>query len=154
MDVKLALLADGANASGEGKLNILGIFNALHAPKFPCVHPHMCLVLRFEATRAEEGKTRNVEIQLADGDGQKVFALNASLVVPKGSPGMPIRLDHILALNGVRFPKPGDYVFNVLIGDDQKAAVDLKLLQVAPPKQPLPGVPPGPVPGAPPAPPV
>jgi len=148
LDVKLALLADGANASGEGKLNILGIFNALHAPKFPCVHPHMCLVLRFEATRAEEGKTRNVEIQLADGDGQKVFALNASLVVPKGSPGMPIRLDHILALNGVRFPKPGDYVFNVLIGDDQKASVDLKLIEAKAPTPP--GFPPGP----PPAPPV
>lgn len=98
MDIKLAVLADGANATAEGKLNILGIFNALHAPNFPCVHPQMCLVLRFEATRAEEGKTRNIEIQLADDDGQKVFAINASLVIPKGQPGMPIRLDHILVL--------------------------------------------------------
>src|SRR6185436_5289009 len=48
VDVKLALLADGANATAEGKLNILGIFNALHAASFPCAHPHMCLVLRFE----------------------------------------------------------------------------------------------------------
>jgi len=129
LDVKLAVLADGANATAEGKLNILGIFNALHAPSFPCVHPQMCLVLRFEATRAEEGKSRNIEIQLADDDGQKVFAINAALVIPKGQPGMPIRLDHILALNGVRFARPGDYVFNVLVGDDQKASVDLKLIE-------------------------
>jgi hypothetical protein len=135
VDVKLALLADGANATAEGKLNILGIFNALHAASFPCAHPHMCLVLRFEATRAEENKTRNLEIQLADSDGTKVFAINASLVVPPGQPGMPIRLDHIIALNGVRFPKAGDYVFNVLIGDDQKASVDLKLIQT---KAPMP----------------
>ena len=28
-----------------------------------------------------------------------------------------------------RFPGAGDYVFNILIGDDQKAAVDLKLVE-------------------------
>lgn len=150
MDVKFAMLADAANVTADGKLNILGMFNALQAPSFPCAHPQMCLVLRFEASRAEEGKTRTIEIQLSDSDGAKVFSINASLLVPHGKSGMPIRIDHILAMNGVRFPKPGDYVFNVLIGDDQKAAVDLKLLQVTPPKQPLPGVPPGPMPGTPP----
>jgi len=151
VEVKFAVLADAANVTPDGKLNILGMFNALHAPSFPCAHPQMCLVLRFVASRAEEGKTRTIEIQLSDSDGGKVFSINASLVVPKGKSGMPIRIDHILALNGVRFPKPGDYVFNVLIGDDHKAAVDLKLMQVSPPKQPLPGIPPPEAPPAPPA---
>lgn len=149
MEVKFAVLADAANVTGDGKLNILGMFNALQAPSFPCAHPQMCLVLRFEASRSEEGKSRTIEIQLSDSDGAKVFSINASLVVPKGKPGMPIRIDHILAMNGVRFPKPGDYVFNVLIGDDQKASVELKLLQVTPPKKPLPGFPSAPPSGPP-----
>ena len=52
MDVTLALLADAANVSQDGKLNILGIFNGLGAAAFPATHPSMHLVLRFEASRA------------------------------------------------------------------------------------------------------
>ncbi len=133
MDVRLAVLADAANVTTEGKLNILGIFNALGAASFPVSHPQLHLVMQFEASRAEEGKTKQIEIQLADGDGNKLFAINASLVVPHGAPGGPIRMNHILGLNGVRFPKPGDYAFNILIGDDHKAAVDLKLIETKPP---------------------
>ena len=129
MDVTFAELADGANVTQDGKLNILGIFNALGASQFPAAHPQMFLVMRFEATRAEEGKTKKIEIQLADGDGGKLFTVGANLVVPTGTPGSAIRMNHILGMNGVQFPRPGDYVFNVLVGDDQKAAVDLKLVE-------------------------
>ena len=133
MDVTLALLADAANVSADGKLNILGIFNGLGAASFPVIHPQMALVLRFEASRAEEGKTRAIELQLADSDGRKVFQIGAQLVVPTGAPGSLIRLNHILMLNNIQFPKAGDYVFNVLIGDDQKAAIDLKIVEVRQP---------------------
>jgi hypothetical protein len=129
MEISLGVLADGANVSQDGKLNILGIFNALGAPSFPATHPHMNLVICFEATRAEEGKSKQVEIQLSDSDGNKLFTIATQLVVPPGAPGSPIRMNHILALNGVRFPKAGDYAFNVLIGDDHKAAVGLKLVE-------------------------
>ena len=142
MDVSLALLADAANVSGDGKLNILGVFNALGAATFPVVHPQMALVLRFEATRAESGKSRQVELQLADNDGSKLFQISAQLVVPPGQPGTPIRLNHILMLNNIQFPKAGDYVFNVLVGDDQKAAIDLRLVEVRQPQTPAQPAPP------------
>jgi hypothetical protein len=129
MDVTLALLADGANVTQDGKLNILGVFNALGAATFPATHPQMYLVMRFEAPRAEEGKTKQIEIHLADSDGNKLFTVATTLVVPQGTPGSPIRLNHILALNGIRFDRAGDYVFNVLIGDDHKAGIDLKLVE-------------------------
>ena len=132
MDVTLALLADAANVSADGKLNILGIFNALGAHSFPVVHPQMALVLRFEASRAEEGKGRQIELQLSDSDGQKMFKIGAQLMVPTGgsAPGTPIRLNHILMLNNIQFPRAGDYVFSVLVGDDQKASIDLKIVEV------------------------
>ena len=143
MDVSLALLADGANVSSDGKLNILGIFNALGASAFPVVHPQMALVLRFEATRAEAGKSRQVELQLSDPDGKKLFQISAQLVIPTGAPGGPIRLNHILMLNNIQFPRAGDYVFNILVGDDQKAAVELRIVEVKQPAPP-PGLPPAP----------
>src|SRR6266516_3887748 len=67
MEVKLALLADGANVSREGKLNLLGIFDTLFARSFPTTHPQMQLVIRFEAAAQEAGSTRQVEIQLVGG---------------------------------------------------------------------------------------
>jgi len=136
MDVTLALLADGANVTPDGKLNVLGIFNALGANAYPVIHPQMHLVVRFETSNAESGRAKKVEIQLSDEDGQKLIALNANLVVPKGAPGQPIRMNHILALNGVRFPKAGDYVFNVFVNGDLKASIDLKLFQVKQPQKP------------------
>ncbi len=144
MDVTLALLADGANVSADGKLNILGIFNALGAHNFPVVHPQMALVLRFEASRAEEGKSRQIELQLADSDGKKMFKIGAQLMVPTGAPpGAPIRLNHILMLHNIQFPKPGDYMFSILVGDDEKASVDLRIVEVRqqpPAPQPPPSI--------------
>ena len=49
MRVSLALLADYSNVSREGKLNILGIFDTIYAPRFPTTHAHLQLVVRFEA---------------------------------------------------------------------------------------------------------
>jgi len=56
--------------------------------------------------------------------------------------GQPIRLNHILMLNNIQFPKAGDYVFNVLVGDDQKAAIDLRLVEVRQPQTPAQPAPP------------
>src|SRR5919204_3250104 len=48
MRLSLALLADYANVSHDGKLNIMGIFGQIHAPQFPAVHAQMHLVLSLE----------------------------------------------------------------------------------------------------------
>jgi len=136
MECTLALLADGANVTPDGKLNVLGVFNALGAAKYPVTHPQMFLVVRLETSNAESGMQKKVEIQLSDEDGKKLFAINANLTVPKGSPGAPIRMNHILALNGIQFQKPGNYAFNVFVNGDIKAAVDLKLFQAKQPPKP------------------
>ena len=49
MHVTFALFADAANLSQEGKLNILGVFDALQVGSLPAVHPRATLVLRFKA---------------------------------------------------------------------------------------------------------
>lgn len=131
MNMSMAVLADGANVTREGKLNIFGIFSVLGAASFPAVHPQMQLVLGFEATKAEEGKTKEVEVQLMNADGKRVFALSGRLTIPTGESGYPPRMGHILALSGVRFEEPGDYSFHILVGGDEKGRVPLKIMRVA-----------------------
>ena len=133
MEVKLAVLADSANVSIEGKLNILGIFNMIGAANFPATHPQMQLVLSLSADTAEQGQTKDMEIQLCNPDGGKVCSLSGKLAIPKGDPGYPVGMNHILILNGLRFDKPGDYVFNILVNGDPKEHVHLMVRQVNPP---------------------
>ena len=55
MHVTFALFADAANLSQEGKLNILGVFDALHVATLPALHPRATLVVHLKGSaRSEE----------------------------------------------------------------------------------------------------
>ncbi|MGH7235554.1 MAG: DUF6941 family protein [Nitrospiraceae bacterium] len=129
MNVTMAVLADGANLSQEGKLNILGIFDALYAESFPTIHPEMKLVVQLEAGIAEVGKVHQVEIQLMDSDGRKPFVVNGQVVVGDVKPGTVFKTNSILNIRGVTFEKPGDFVFNILVNGDVKKQVPLKVME-------------------------
>lgn len=130
MEVPLALLADYANVTSDGKLNILGIFDTVWAGKYPATHPQMNVVLRFEAHTAEASQSKDVRIQLMTADGAILLTMNAKLELPALSknmpPGDPIRMDNIISLNGVRIPNEGDYQIAVLINGDTKRTIPLR----------------------------
>jgi hypothetical protein len=124
MQVKLALLADYANVTAEGKLNILGIFDRISVNEIPAVHPQMHLILRLEAHPAERNRAHNVEIRLYDPDGQTVFEVKGD-VVPQGVTGETIATNQILTLNNLQLSKSGGYNFVVFINNDLKSEVPL-----------------------------
>lgn len=124
MYVKLALLADYANVTAEGKLNILGVFDRITVHDMPAVHPQMHLVLRLEAHPAERNRVHNVEIRLYDPDGQTVFEVKGD-VVPQGPASMPMATNQILTLNNLQLSKSGGYTFVVLVNDDVKYELPL-----------------------------
>lgn len=131
MKVSLALLADFANVTADGKLNILGIFQAVIPPQFPYVHGQMHLILSFEADRLEIGKKKKLEISFRDADGKSFFTISGDMEIPSPSlqiPG-PITMNHILAMNGMRFERPGSYEFVVLIDGEPKEQVVLRALE-------------------------
>ncbi len=68
MNVAFALLADAANVSREGKLNILGAFDRIYGSKFPLTWPRMMLVMRFVVSAAEYGTEKSIEIVTLDAD--------------------------------------------------------------------------------------
>ena len=55
MHVNFALFCDAANISQEGKLNILGVFDALQIGTLPAVHPRATMVVRLKAAEGDEG---------------------------------------------------------------------------------------------------
>lgn len=123
MEVTLALLADAANVSQEGKLNILGSFANINAVDFPARHPEMQLVLRFEASPAEADSKKNLEVKIMDEDGQQVAGFGGEIPLPSAQSGKRIRIQTVMRIVDAVFPKRGDYTVTVLIDGDTKAEV-------------------------------
>jgi hypothetical protein len=130
MRVKVALLADYSNVSREGKLNILGIFDTIYSRKFPTTHPHMQLVIRFEADAEEAGTTRQVEVQFLGADGKGLFRLPAAMTVQRGEGGEAVRADHILTLTNVSFEQAGRYAFRIVVDGRVEATVPLRVEEI------------------------
>ena len=126
MDVTVAVLADYANVSKDGKLNIMGIFQEVNPPVLPFTLPQMYLVLSFSAGPAEFGLARNIRIPLLHSDGQEILALQARMHVPVAQrPGSRAYMNEAIGLAGITFPQAGDYAFHIVVGDDEKAIVPL-----------------------------
>jgi hypothetical protein len=138
MQVPLALLADYANVSAEGKLNVMGAFDVINARRFPARHAQMHLVFRLEANPAEAGSKKSLEIKLMAEDGQMLLSLAAELTLEaKGLVpiGETLRSNHIIGLQNVKFEKAGAYQFAILINEDVKAIVPLKVQELPPAPQ-------------------
>lgn len=132
MDVKLATLADFASVTKEGKLNILGIFDQVNPPSLPYVHPNMYLVIIYNASPAESGVTKDVNVVMMDADGNQMISLQQQVTVPPPShPGSRVQINQLMALAGVKFNTSGDYQFSVLIDNDEKGSVSLRVNEPA-----------------------
>jgi hypothetical protein len=124
VQVKLALLADYANVTGDGKLNILGIFDRINLAQLPAVHPQMHLILRLEAHAAERDRAHKIEIRLHDPEGTTIFEVNGD-IVPHGEGAHPISTNQILTLNNLQLEKIGAYKFVVFVNNDLKSELPL-----------------------------
>lgn len=128
MNVVFAVLADSANISQEGKLNILGNFANISATKFPTRHPQMQLVLRMEASPAEVGAEKNIEVTMIDADGERIASFKGEFTVPEPKvAGEMVQMQTIIGLRDTVFPKAGRYAIHVLINGNEEARVPLTL---------------------------
>jgi hypothetical protein len=131
MDVTLAMIADYANVTADGKLNVMGIFDRIRASAFPAVHPLMQLVVVFTASPAEKGLEKSIQVRLLDEDGQSMMDLGGRVTVPDG-PGPGVQLQHIYALQMLQFQRAGTYAFHILVNEDTKRVVPLMVEGAAP----------------------
>ena len=126
MEVDLALLADAATIDGSGKLNILGIFDRLGTSSFPTRHPRLSLVLRFSAGVHEVGK-HEIAIVLRAPDGHEVVRIDGEMNLSAGPRGVTsgVLVPHILNMDGLVFPLPGIYAFDVIVDGEHHVAIPL-----------------------------
>ena len=133
MDVTLALLADYANVTREGKLNVMGLFTIINAPALPWIHPQMQLILELEASPAEWDSQKDIQIKLLDADGNQVLSVQGNVKVPRGEAGRRVRINSIMTFGNVKFNAEGDYTFAILVGGETKKEISLRVNYVTPP---------------------
>ena len=87
MHVSFALFADAANLSQEGKLNILGVFDALQVASLPAIHPRAHLVVHLKGTGVDMG-SHTVNFRWLSPSGQELWNSSGDLNVGAPPPGV------------------------------------------------------------------
>ncbi len=80
MQVSFALFADAANLSQEGKLNILGVFDALQVAGLPTVHPRAHLVVHLKGSALDRGE-HEMTLRWLSPSGQELWSTTGELGV-------------------------------------------------------------------------
>ena len=124
MDVTLAVLADSAIQSADGKLSIIGVFQEIRARQFPATHPQCALVLTFRASAAEAGEHKRVTVRLMDLDSVRMeLDGQFDLPNPYPIPGRPAFINQVFVIQGLLLPQAGEYAFHVLVGGEERVVV-------------------------------
>lgn len=132
--IPLAVIADSANVSREGKLNILGIFQNIAAGIVPATHPLFSLIVTFQGERGDANNEHPIKIQMVSGDGEVMLNIAANLkfnAPPAGEHS--VSAHQIFQFANVTFSKFGTYDLNIFVNNEVRKTVSLNLIEV---KQP------------------
>ena len=133
MNIEAFLLCDAATDQ-MGKLNILGAFDHLGAPKMPAKHPACAIVGRIRFERFEEGDHK-IKVQMIDED--------ANPSGPNLEGNMNVRFtgdvdtavsNFILNIQGLQLEKYGEYRIDLSIDGQIKGSLPFYVME--PPTQP------------------
>lgn len=133
MDIEIAVLADAANVSQEGKLNILGVFERIGAHQTPVSHAQLSMVIYARASHSERGQRYSLDINLIDEDGSVINAFpTLPIAVPANVSGSSIPMPLIINFPGQVFPKFGEYRYDLLINGKHRADIPLVVYPISP----------------------
>jgi len=130
MNVSLAVLADYANISREGKLNIMGIFDNINAANIPVAHPQMQLVATIEGAPDDTGKEHPMAIELEDPAGETIFKITAKIAFGKAPTGVAVKASSMIQLNNLVFKEFGRYCFKIQINGNMLKKVPFTVVEV------------------------
>ena len=121
-----------------GKVSLIGMFAAVHSPRFPVTHPQVCV---YVALTEGHGKTP-ITIRIVDANEARKPIVEGKGIVEFKDPRMIANL--ALQFHGLRFPEPGQYRVQIWSGSSLLREARLHLLKAKMPPRPpaYPGPPP------------
>ena len=131
MQVSFALFADAANLSQEGKLNILGVFDAVQVGALPTVHRRASLVVHLKGADEDTG-VHTLTLRWLSPSGEELWSTQGQVEVqapPAGKVGMDLPL---IAAVDLPLDLPGAYAMHIAVDDQPSAAVPLHVRAASP----------------------
>jgi hypothetical protein len=122
MHVSFALFADAANLSQEGKLNILGVFDALQVASLPAIHPRAHLVVHLKGSGVDIG-SHTVSFRWLSPSGHELWTSSGDLNVGAPPPGVSEMDLPLIAQLDLPMDSPGAY--NMAISIDGEHTIDV-----------------------------
>jgi hypothetical protein len=126
MHVTFALFADAANLSQEGKLNIMGVFDALQVGTLPALHPRATLVVHLKGSSADAG-THRVSLQWLSPSGTELWSSEGELGVTAPPQGVVDMDFPLIAQLDLPLDLAGGYLMRVGLDGTTHAEVPLQV---------------------------
>lgn len=124
MHISFAVFADAANLSQEGKLNVLGIFDALHVSALPSMHPRAHFVVRVKGSPADSG-THQLTFRWVNPRDVELWTSSGELAVETGpSPALEMDLP-IIAVVDLPLDAAGKYTMRVELDGEPVAGTSV-----------------------------
>jgi len=130
MHVSFALFADAANLSQEGKLNILGVFDALQVASLPAVHPRAHLVVHLKGSQSDVG-AHTVSFRWLSPSGHELWQSSGDLAIGPPPPGIAEMDLPLIAQLDLPMDASGAYTMAIAI--DGKHTIDVGIQVRTPP---------------------
>ncbi len=130
MHVTFALFADAANLSQEGKLNILGVFDALQVATLPALHPRATLVVHIKGSSADAGKHR-VTLAWLSPSGSELWSSDGELGIASPPAGVVDMDFPLIAQLDLPLDLAGGYLMRVGLDGSTHAEVGLQVRTAA-----------------------
>ena len=130
MHVSFALFADAANLSQEGKLNILGVFDALQVASLPAIHPRAHLVVHLKGTGVDMG-AHTVSFRWLSPSGQELWNSSGDLNVGAPPPGVSEMDLPLIAQLALPMDAVGGYTMAIAIDGNHTLDVGIQVRTAA-----------------------
>lgn len=124
MHISFAVFADAANLSQEGKLNVLGIFDALQVGAFPSIHPRAHFVVRLKGSGTDAGQ-HLLTFRWTNPSGSELWSSTGELQLD-GDTNSSIETDlPVIAVVDLPLDMIGQYVMHVELDNNSMFQVPL-----------------------------
>lgn len=130
MRIDLAVMADYASVTQDGKLVIAGVFTRIVALRMPWQHPMMSLVFRVDV-HAGEPRDHEVRVTCIDPDGKEILPpIQQHITVGPETEATESSANLIFAAGGVSFQRSGRYSFEVFVDGEHAREVPFEVVVI------------------------